>query len=406
MSTSSSQHPRLDVELPEAFNELWIPARYKIYFGGRGAAKSWTFARVLVLIAFERCVRILCAREYQSSINDSVYRLLVDQIYDLGLQAYFDIGAKSITSDAGAQFLFKGLAHSIQEIKSTEGIDICWVEEGQSVSKNSWDVLIPTVRNENSEIWVSFNTYDEADPTYQEFVAHPKPDSIVRKVGFEDNPWFPAVLEKERLYLRSIDLDAYEHIWGGNPRAITDAIIFGKRTSVETFETPIDARFFFGADWGFATDPTALVRSWIKDEVLYIDYEAFGWGVEIDETPQLFDSVPGARIWPIKGDSARPETISYLRRKGFNITPADKWEGCVEDGIAHIKAFRRVVIHERCKHMQDERRLYSFKVDKKSGLILPIIVDLHNHGWDAIRYSLDGYIQRRGANSIWAKLAS
>jgi phage terminase large subunit len=414
MFTSSARKPkakaksddRVDIEIPEAFRGLWLAFRFKVFYGGRGGAKSWTFARVLVLLAFSRCLRILCAREFQTSIHDSVYKLIVDQIYELGLQGHFDIGAKSITSSTGSEFLFKGLSHSIQEIKSLESIDICWVEEAQSTSKNSWDILIPTIRKDGSEIWISFNPFEEDDPTYQEFVVHPKPDSIVVKVGFEDNPWFPEVLEKARLYLRSIDLDAYEHIYGGNPRTITDAVIFGKRTSVETFETPPDARFFFGADWGFANDPTALVRSWIKDEVLYIDWEAFGTGVEIDETPQLFDSVPGARLWPIKADSSRPETISYMRRKGFNISPADKWEGCVEDGIAHIKAFRKIVIHERCRHMQDERRLYRYKVDKKSGLILPIIVDQHNHGWDAERYALDGYIQRRGGMGMWAKLAS
>jgi phage terminase large subunit len=161
----------------------------------------------------------------------------------------------------------------------------------------------------------------------------------------------------------------------------------------------------FGADWGFANDPTALVRSWMHDERLFIDFEAFGYKTEIDETPALFDRVPGARIWPIKGDPARPETISYMRRQGFNITGAEKWEGCVEDGITHLKGFRQIVIHERCKHMQDERRLYRYKVDPKTQEVLPLIVDKHNHGWDSVRYSLDGYIQRRGVNSVWARLA-
>jgi phage terminase large subunit len=294
---------------------------------------------------------------------------------------------------------------SIAEIKSTEGIDICWVEEAQSVSKESWDILIPTIRKTGSEIWISFNPYEEADPTYQQFVVNPKPDSLVRKVGWEDNPWFPEALDKERLYLRSIDLEAYDHIYGGNPRTLTDAIIFAKRVTAERFEAPYGARFFFGADWGFGSDPTALVRSFIKDECLFIEYEAYGHGVEIDETPALFDSAPGARAWPIKADSARPETISYMRRRGFNISAAEKWDGCVEDGIAHLKGFRQIVIHERCRHMQDERRLYRYKVDPKTGEVLPIIVDKHNHLWDAVRYSLDGYIQRRGGMGVWAKLA-
>lgn len=394
------------VHFPRKFGLLFKQARYKVLYGGRGGAKSTTIARALVLMASSRPLRILCAREFQSSIADSVHRLLVDQIYALGLQSYYVITEKSIRSTAGAEFIFKGLRKSIQEIKSTEGIDICWVEEAQSVSAESWEVLIPTIRKEGSEIWISFNPGEESDPTYQQFVVKPPPNALVQKVNWNDNPWFPKTLDEERRYLRSIDLEAYEHVWGGHCKAITDAVIFGKRTSIEAFETPVDVRFFFGADWGFANDPTALVRSFIKDECLFIDHEAFGYKTEIDETPALFDRIPGARLWPIKADPARPETISYMRRQGFNIGPADKWDGCVEDGIVHLKGFRRIVIHERCKHMQDERRLYRYKVDPKTGEVLPVIVDKHNHGWDSVRYSLDGYIQRRGSNSVWARLAS
>jgi phage terminase large subunit len=374
-------------------------------YGGRGGAKSWSIARALVLLAYAGKLRILCAREFQNSIQDSVHRLLTDQIWALGLREFFDISQTSITSASGSQFLFKGLRKSIQEIKSTEGIDICWVEEAQSVTSGSWEILLPTIRKPNSEIWISFNPFEEDDPTYQQFVIEPPPDSWVQKVGWEDNPYFPDVLDAERRYLQSIDLEAYDHVWGGNPKTLTDAVIFGKRTRVEGFETPENARFFFGADWGFARDPTALIRSFIKDECLYIDHEAFGFGVEIDHLPALFDKVPASRAWPIKADAARPETISYMRRQGFNISPAAKWDGCVEDGIEHLKGFKAIVIHERCKHMNDERRLYRYKVDAKTGDVLPLIVDKHNHGWDATRYSLDGYIQRRGSNSVWAKLA-
>lgn len=409
MSTSSrpkkTTSKRRDADLPKIFQSLFRPARYKVFYGGRGGAKSWSIARALVILGVRQPLRILCAREFQSSIADSVHRLLTDQIFELGLARYYTITQNSITSNVGSQFLFKGLQKSIQEIKSTEGIDICWVEEAQSVSAYSWEILIPTIRKEGSEIWISFNPYEETDPTYVRFVVDPPPDAIVRRVGWRDNPWFPKVLDIERRYMQALDIEAYEHVWGGNPRAITEAVIFGRRTSVETFETPLDARFYFGADWGFSSDPTALVRSFIRDDCLFIDYEAFGHGVEIDETPQLFDSIPGARLWPIKADSSRPETISYMARKGFRIAGAEKWEGSVEDGIAHLKGFQRIVIHERCKHMREERRLYRYKIDPKTQDVLPVIVDKFNHGWDAVRYSLDGYIQHRGANSVWAKLS-
>ncbi len=416
MSRPRPKNERQKIQFPSKFDLLFRKARYKVLYGGRGGAKSTTIARALVLMAASQPLRILCAREFQSSISDSVHRLLVDQIWALGLQGYFEITEKSIRSTAGAEFIFKGLRKSIQEIKSTEGIDICWVEEAQSVTKESWAILIPTIRKEGSEIWISFNPGEESDPTYQQFVVNPPPGALVQQVNWNDNPWFPKTLEDERLYLKSIDLEAYDHIWGGHCRSITDAVIFGKRTVVEAFDTPDDARFYFGADFGFAADPATLIRSFIKDEVLFVDQEAFGYGVELDELPAMyaggrstdskreFPGIPGSKAWPIKADSSRPEQISFLKRQGFNIAPADKWPGSVEDGIAHLKGFRQVVLHPRCKGMEQERRLYRYKVDPKTGEILPQIVDKHNHGWDAIRYSLDGYIQRRGVNNIWSRL--
>lgn len=390
----------------DKFAPLLKPARYKIFYGGRGGAKSWIIARVLIRLAAQNKLRILCARQFQTSIADSVHRLLCDQIEAMGLSDQFKITDKSIESLTGSEFLFKGLEKSIREIKSLEGIDIAWVEEAQSVSNSNWEILIPTIRKEGSEIWVSFNPDDENDATYQRFVVNAQPDWVVVKVGWEDNPWFPSTLEKERQHMLATDPEAYEHVWGGSPRKISGAIIFGKRVSFETFETPQGVRFHHGADWGFANDPTALVRSFIQDECLFVDQEAFGYGVEIDETPALFRSIQSSDLWPIKADGARPETISYMRRHGFNIDAAEKWPGSVEDGVAHLKGFKRIVVHERCKHVAQEFRLYSYKVDKQSGDILPIIVDKHNHGIDAIRYSLDGYIQRRGAMGVWAKLAN
>ncbi|MFM0044112.1 PBSX family phage terminase large subunit [Paraburkholderia sediminicola] len=389
----------------EKFAPLLKPARYKIFYGGRGGAKSWIIARVLIRLAAQNKLRILCARQFQTSIADSVHRLLCDQIEAMGLSDQFYITDKNISSLTGSEFIFKGLEKSIREIKSLEGVDICWVEEAQAVTKDNWEILIPTIRKEGSEIWVSFNPDEEGAATYQRFVINPPPDAVVVKVGWEDNPWFPSTLEKERQHMLAVDPEAYEHVWGGSPRKISEAIIFGKRVSFETFEPPEGARFLYGADWGFANDPTAIIRSWIKDECLFVDHEAFGYGVEIDETPDLIRSVPGADVWPIKADGARPETISYMRRHGFNIDAAEKWPGSVEDGVAHMKGFKRIIVHERCKHVGQEFRLYSYKVDKLSGDILPIIVDKHNHGMDAIRYSLDGYIQRRGAMGVWGKLA-
>jgi phage terminase large subunit len=392
-------------EIAPAFIDLLHPARYKVWYGGRGGAKSWHFARILLLKAYQSKKRILCAREFQSSIEDSVHKLLRAQIDQLGLYPYFTVTKNSITSDCGSEFLFKGLHHNIHEIKSTEGVDICWLEEAQRASEESLELLIPTIRSEGSELWFSLNPEEEDLPMHKRFISNPPPGSIVRKVGWQDNPWFPKVLDTERRYMLATDPEAYQHVWEGQCRVLSNAVIFRNRVSVESFETPPGVRFYHGADWGFANDPCVLLRSFIKDECLYIDYEAFGYGVEIDETPQLFDSIPTAREWPIKADSSRPETISYMRRQGFNIDAAAKWDGCVEDGIAHLKGFKHIYIHERCPRMAQEAVLYKYKVDKVTGDVLPIIVDKNNHGWDSCRYSLDGYITRRGFLGIWEKLA-
>lgn len=407
--------PSTNVQIPAAFAGLFQPARYKTYFGGRGAGRTTNFTRALLIDAAQTPQIILCTREYQNSIADSVHRALTQQIKELNLGYYFRVTDNYISSICGSEFIFKGL-RNIDELKSTEQIGKCWVEEAHRMTKRSWEILPPTIRANNSEIWVSFNLEDVESPTYQKLVVNPPADSIVRKVNYDENPFFPAVLEKERQdalrLIREAKSDSeraqaqadYDHIWLGEARRMAAAGVL-KRWEIREFETPRDARFFHGADWGFAVDPTALVRSFIQDDALYIDMEAFGRGIEIDDTPKLFEEIPTSREWPIKADNSRPETISYMSRKGFAIDAAEKWNGSVEDGIAHLNGFTRIYIHPRCVNVAREARLYSYKVDRITQEILPIIVDANNHGWDAVRYSLDGYIQSRGGSGMWARLA-
>lgn len=383
------------------------PSRYKILHGGRGSGKSWYVARQLVIVAANLPLRILCAREVQNSIKDSVHKLLVDTIARLELDALFEITDKTIRSKCGAEFIFKGLKHSVNDIKSTEGIDICWVEEAQTVSAESWAVLIPTIRKESSEIWACLNPNEESDPTYQRFIVNPPDDAQVVQVNYMDNPYFPQVLVKEMEYLKRIDFEAYENVWLGKPKSRSDAAVM-KRWRTETFSDDLwreADKLYFGADFGFAQDPSTLIRSFVIEDKLYIDYEAYGIGVEIDDMPAFYDAVPQARDWRIYGDSSRPETISYLRRKGFNIEGVDKWKGSVEDGLAHIRAFSEIVIHTRCKNTADEFRNYQYKIDRLTGEILPIIVDKHNHCIDALRYGISKMIQKRGNMELWRRLA-
>ena len=256
-------------------------------------------------------------------------------------------------------------------------------EEAQTISETSWQTLIPTIRKEGSEIWVSFNPLQTDDPTTKRFIESPPPGAYVRKVNYDENPYFTEEMRAEMEYDKRTDYEKYLHIWEGYPRTFSDAQIFRGKYVVESFPDDLwqsADRLFFGADFGFARDPSTLVRCFIHDKKLYIDYEAYGIGVEIDELPQLYMSVPGADKWPIKADEARPETISYLaKRCGFNISGATKWKGSIEDGIAYIKSFDKVVIHPRCKHTADEFRLYSYKIDKVTNEILPVVLDKSNH---------------------------
>lgn len=401
------------------YDLLHKKARYKVLYGGRGSGKTWSAAEALIRKAAREPIRVLGTREYQNSIRDSVHKVLQDTIERLHYQDWFRLTDKGVWSRAGAEFIFKGLHNNQQSIKSTEGIDICLVEEAQTVSEESWKTLIPTIRKEGSEIWVLFNPENEEDATQRRFVKHPPPNSIVHHINYDQNPHISETLEEERLYdlsLVSLAEDDqeraqaqadYDHVWLGECNKLSNQLILAGKCVQEAFPDDLwkqAPRLLLGADWGFSQDPSALIRSFIFDQTLYIEYEAYGIGVELNELAEFFDSVPESRNWPIKADNSRPETISHVRGAGFVISAADKWPGSVEDGISHLKAFKRIVIHPRCKHTWQEARSYRYKVDRITNEVLPIIIDKNNHCLDAIRYSLDGYIRRKGDLGTWARL--
>ena len=382
---------------------LLEPARYKVAYGGRGGAKSWGFARGLIWHAYRQRTRILCTREYQNSIQESVHRLLSDQIARLKMNNFFSIGQQTIRGENGSEFIFTGLKTNPHRIKSMEGVDICWVEEAQRVSEESWKILIPTIRTAGSEIWVSFNPDEKTDPSYRRFVESPPPDALVVQVNWRDNPWFPEELRKEKDYLASVDLDAYAHVWEGECRRYGAAQVLRGKCAVEYFEPGFEWDGpYFGADWGFSTDPTALVKCWIHGRNLYVEKEVYRLGLEIDATPDAFREVPGADKHVIRADNARPETISYLKRQGLNVVAADKGKGSVEDGVAFLRSFERIVIHPDCPHTAEESRLYSYKMDRLSGDVLPVIEDAHNHCLDALRYALQP-VMKYGMPSFFAE---
>ena len=382
---------KIECEYPEIFHPFFAePKRYNVAEGGRGRGASWTIARKLLIEASRSRQRVLCTREYQNSIRDSVHRLLVDQIYALHLEDFFTIFKDSIICPIfRSEFIFKGLHTAIQEIKSLEGITRCWVEEAEAVSEYSWTVLIPTIRAQGSQFYVSYNSESENSATYIRFHKNPPPDSNIVFSTYADNPWFPETLRREMEYDKRVDYEKYEHVWLGLPKTYGEALIMRGKIKVEAFETPPDAQLLFGADFGFSVDPTVLLRCFIKGTKLFIDYEAYGHGIELMELENFFLTVPESRRtlggpkWEIRADSARPETISLLKRQGFNIVGAEKGKGSVEDGIQFLRSFEEVIIHPRCKGTISDFKNWRWKQDRITGRVIPIPAEGSDHSPDA-----------------------
>lgn len=377
-------------------------ARYIAVRGGRGSGKSRAVASALVLRSAAKPMRWFCGREIQKSIRDSVKRLLDDEIDRQGLRHFFTSTDAEIRGKNGSLFIFGGLRGNPEGIKSMEGMDGAWIEEAATVSQTSLDILIPTIRKPGSQLIFTWNPRLESDPVDSKFCGETvPPGTILKLVNYTDNPWFPDVLRQELEYDKRRDFDKYLHIWEGQYQKNSEARVF-KNWVVQEFSTPSNAVLRFGADWGFSIDPTTLIRCWIgrlegdqaipdhQGRHLFIDYEAWELGCEIDKTPLLFETVPDSAKWPITADSSRPETISYLRRNGYpKITAAIKGARSIEEGIEFLRSYD-IVVHPRCKHTIDELTAYSYQVDQITGKPTPLLADKDNHVIDALRYALEG----------------
>lgn len=387
------------IELPPKLIPIFAKPRgelrYRAAYGGRGSAKSFTFAKMAAIWGAIEPLRILCTRELQDSIKNSFHAELKNAIAsDDWLSSCYDVGVDYLKGNNGTEFIFKGLRHNIGSIKSLAQIDLCIIEEAEDVPEYSWVDLEPTIRAPLSEVWVVWNPKKKNSPVDKRFRQSVPPRSVIAKLNYTDNPWFPDVLEEQRLNARRTMDDAmYRHIWEGDYLESTDAQIFHNKYSIEEFE-PIKTwgSPYYGLDFGFSQDPTAAVKAWIFERVLYIEFEAGKVGLELDDTAQyLIKKMPDIARFKIRSDCARPESISYLSRHGLpKIEGVKKGKGSVEDGIAHIKSFDKVVIHPRCKETIQEFRNYSYKIDRLSGDILTDIVDANNHYIDALRYALEG----------------
>lgn len=266
----------MQLEIPEAFADLFSPRRYKIYHGGRGGAKSETIARALLAQAMSERMGVLCAREIQKTIKDSVHRLLKDIIVSTKeFDAFYKVTDTEIKAKNGSFFIFLGLKHNTTEIKSLKGIKRCWVEEAQAVSDNSWETLIPTIREEQSEIWISFNPKNATDPTWQRFVLDADDRMLVKHVGFRDNPYFPQVLEEERLTLQRKDPEAYAHVWEGEFDTRYSGCVYAKfvkQDQIKDVEYDPNMPIYTSWDLGFDDATSIIWYQLARGEVRVIDY--------------------------------------------------------------------------------------------------------------------------------------
>jgi len=392
-----------NAQFPAKLECLFNPknSRYRVLYGGRGGAKSWGVARALLIKGAQAPLRILCAREFQTSIKDSVHKLLCDQIVDMGLAGFYEITEKSIKGKNGTEFFFVGLRNNVVNVKSIEGVDVCWVEESQTVSRNSWNVLIPTIRKEQSEIWVTFNPELETDETYQRFVANPPANAIVQKINWSDNPWFPDTLKDEMLALKSRDPAAHRIVWEGFCRMTVDGAIFGKEMQMAELDNritnvPYDASKPVHAvfDLGWADMTSVWFVQFIGMETRLIRY------IEVNQTT-MTDILAKMQTYGYLYDTlwlphdAQNKTLASSGRSIEDIVRAAGYKTKVLERVPVVDSINAArTIFRSCYFDRDNcaeglqcLRHYRYEVDSETGQFSRTpLHDHYSHGADAFRY--------------------
>ncbi len=395
------ERPEVEVRFPPKLDFLLEKrARYKVMYGGRGAAKSWGVARALLIEGYKRPVRVLCAREIQRTISDSVHRLLADQIEHMGLHSFYRITDAEIVGLNGSSFTFAGLRQQdIGKIKSFEGVDICWCEEAQTISKKSWDILIPTIRKEGSEIWVTFNPELDTDETYTRFVITPPPGALVVKVNYSDNDWFPETLDKERLHLKAVDPEAYENVWEGKCRVAVEGAIYakevmamieGKRFRPVPYDPLLKVHTIWDLGWN---DQTSIIFAQrLGGELRIVDYYEKSHTTYADDVKMLeskpyrygMDYLPhDAKAETKAADGKSPEEI--LRSLGRRTEIVRLHD--VEVGIKAARVmFPRVYMDsDKALRLMDCLKRYRRRINQTTNEPESPLHDEYSHGADAFR---------------------
>lgn len=381
----------INLELPKPFYQFLEPAPFKVAWGGRGGAKSFSIAKLLVVKGYQEKKRILCAREYQNTLKESAKALIEQEIKTAKLEWFYTITETEIVGLNGTEFLFKGLRLNVGSLNSMVGIDICWLEEAQFNSKVSIEALFPTIRNKGAEIWISMNPRKKEDIIYDMFLGgEPPAGSIIIKVNYYDNPWFyETAMPLQMETMRKRDPARFRHIWLGELDTRSDALVFNRWR--EGILDPLPGqRPYFGCDWGFSVDPLALIKCYIFDDTneLYIEEEFVKHKVEIDNLPEAFENITGIRFGVTTADSARPELISHMRKKNFRVHPSVKGPNSVLEGIEFMRGYD-IVVHPKCKEFLSELKTYSYDVDKKTSEILSALCMENDHCIDACRYAIE-----------------
>lgn len=363
--------------------------RYKVFYGGRAGGKSTAFAQSLLIIGTQKKVNVLCTREIQNSIRDSVHSLLRNIVEkEPALASFYEITDSYIYGINGTRFFFKGLLRNIESVKSIEGINYCWVEEAQSVSKTSLEVLIPTIREKESEIWFSFNPQNRKEAVYDKFIVNKEPRSLVKKVNYYNNPFNSKTILDEANISKKKNIENYNWIWMGEPRILTEQSII---TNWTIQSVPEPEEYSIGMDFGFSRSPTAIVKVSKKGNQIFIHKEIGDLGIELKDFGKYINKVCEERDL-IYADSAEQLAIAELCRQGFKVKAVKKWSGSVREGIRFLQD-HQIVVDSSCKKTIMELESYKFKVNSQTGEIRDEPIDDNNHYIDALRYALSNFIK-------------
>lgn len=382
---------------------------YRCAWGGRGSGKTRTFAVMSAIRGYmyaEQGVSgvILCGREFMNTLSDSSMEEIKQAIREVPfLNDYYELGESYIrTKNRMVDYIFAGLRHNLDSLKSKARILLCWVDEAESVSMMAWDKLLPTVRGiEEAETWITWNPEKRGSPVDKMFrheqIFDPDTGALIgvgAEINWRDNPRFPKVLDiQRRMAKKNLPIEKYDWIWEGSYLEMSEAVVFRGKFEIKEF-TPNLQRWdgpYQGLDFGFSNDPTAGVQCFIHNSDLYIYRDFSKVGLELDDTTEYaLKFIPDFNKYSIIADNARPESISHLKRKGLpRIESCKKGKGSVEDGISFIQSFGKVFIHPSCTATIQEFKTYSYKTDRLTGEVLPILLDENNHNLDALRYALE-----------------